>query len=89
MLAFALIAAGLPLVSSAIAGDHQTAFTLDICNPAQALSGASIPCSIPLPSSGPQHISPGFAGMVAGVIAPTESRAADPPGIPPPKISAL
>jgi hypothetical protein len=89
MLAIALIAAGLPLVSSAIAGDHQTAFTLDICHPAQALSGASIRCSVPLPSSRTLRISPGFSGMVAGVIAPTESRAADPPTSPPPKIDAL
>ncbi len=48
LLALSMTLAGLPLVPAIVAGEQHAFFSMDICHPAQAVSAASIQCSLPL-----------------------------------------
>ena len=81
--------AGMPIVPTIAAGDEHALFSLDICHPAQAVSAASIQCSLPLrPAPQPEYIGVPAARWREAII-PLISRDLAPPTPPPPENSFI
>ncbi|MGH7932741.1 MAG: hypothetical protein ACREQN_06170 [Candidatus Binataceae bacterium] len=85
LLAFAILAAGIPVVSGIAFQPSGPAITLDLCHPMQAVDAVSSQCSIPVLSLFIVTLTLSALGVVAEPVRMVTVRPGEAPDPPPPE----